>query len=621
MASDSPPFPHSHGTASSDDTSPDPPANRLAAEISPYLLLHQHNPVDWYPWGEEALARARELDRPIFLSIGYSTCYWCHVMERESFADPATAELMNQHFVNIKVDREERPDLDELYMAATQILTHQGGWPNSVFLTPDLHPFYAGTYFPPTPRHGLPAFRGVLTGLARAWQEHREDVVQQADELVPAMRHFLEERGEPQSNLPAAEVALNSLALLGRRFDPVHGGFGGAPKFPTPANLWLLEALADAQPEARDMLATTLDHMARGGIFDQLAGGFHRYATDEAWRVPHFEKMLYDNALLLEVYARHFARTRDPQAARVVRATVAFLERELANPDGGFDSALDAETAGHEGAYHVWTREQIEQVLGVEDAEFLAPLLGFDQEPFFERDYYVLHLPQPLAAQAARRRLREAELVDQLTPLQARLLQAREERQQPRRDDKVLTDWNGMAIGALASAGACLEDEAMIQRAARAAEFVLRELRPSGGPLFHAYRLGIARIPAFLSDYVFLVRGLLQLHRVSGAARWLEAAQDLTAEQLARLQDPEGGFCVAAAQPDLLFRSKEVFDGALPAGNGVAVLNLLALAQATGDPTWLQAAESTLRALATLIEQRPDGARTLALAVWQYHQR
>ena len=594
--------------------------NRLAGESSPYLRLHQHNPVDWYPWGPEALERARGEDRPIFLSVGYSTCYWCHVMERESFSNPAVAELMNREFVNIKVDREERPDLDEIYMAATQILAEQGGWPNSVFLTPDLLPFYAGTYFPPEDRYGRPGFPAVLTGLAEAWKTRRDDVHAQAEEMARAMRHYLEERTQPAAAPPGPAVIDRAVDALAQRFDAEHGGFGGAPKFPTPSNLFVLLERADDRPEAAEMLTATLDAMARGGIYDQLAGGFHRYATDRAWKVPHFEKMLYDNGLLLEVYAREHTRSGDPETARIVRETAAFLAHEMTSPEGAFWSAIDAETHGHEGAYYVWTREEIEAVLGPEDAAFLAPLLGFEGEPFFEDRYYVLHRPEPLAGAAERRRTTVAALLAEMAPLQAKLLAARSRRERPATDDKILADWNGTAIAGLAAAGIALDDAELLARAARAADFVLTRMRPAGGSLLHTWRAGEARVPAFLGDYVFLVRGLLILQRATGEARWLAAAAELTAEQIARLGDPRGGFYAAGESADVLFRSKDIFDGALPSGNAVAVQNLLALAERTGETRWRDEATRALAAFAPLIERRPDAVLMLAAATWVYHR-
>jgi uncharacterized protein len=397
-------------------------ANRLARESSPYLRLHAGNPVDWYPWGSEAIAAARREDKPIFLSVGYSTCYWCHVMERESFSDPAVAAEMNREFVNVKVDREERPDLDEIYMLGTQLLTGQGGWPNSVFLTPRLEPFFAGTYFPPTDRGGRPGFPTVLRSMAHAWRERRDDVEAQAGELAGAIRHHLAEAEPGPAALPGSDLAERALEGLRRRFDGTWGGFGEAPKFPTPSNLWLLAAFAPERGDAAMMLAATLDGMARGGICDQLGGGFHRYSTDREWRVPHFEKMLYDNGLLLEAYAREHARSGSPEARRVALETAGFLAREMTSPEGGLWSAIDAETDGREGAFYVWTRAELGRALGEEDATFLAPILGFGDEPFFEGDAYVLHLPRPLDVAARERRIGRAELLAEIDPLRAQLL-------------------------------------------------------------------------------------------------------------------------------------------------------------------------------------------------------
>ena len=589
------------------------PANRLAEASSPYLQLHAHNPVDWYPWGEEALGRARAEDKPIFLSVGYSTCYWCHVMERESFSDPGIAELMNREFVNIKVDREERPELDEIYMAATQVLTGHGGWPNSLFLTPSLLPFYAGTYFPPEDRQGIPGFPTVLASLAAAWKERRGDVDTQARELGEALRRVLEDRAGPAGALPGPEALDRSLLDLERGFDEAWGGFGSAPKFPTPGNLFLLLELADSRPQAARMLEVTLDRMARGGIYDQLGGGFHRYATDREWKIPHFEKMLYDNGLLLEVWALQWRRSADPETERVIRETAAFLARELTAPEGSFWSALDAETDGREGAFYAWTREHLREVLDEEELGFLAPLYGFDGPPFFEGEY-VLHLPRPLAEQAERRRKSREELLAEIEPLRARLFEARARRKRPLTDDKILADWNGTAIAGLAVAGEVLADDGLVAQAARAAEFVLATMRPAGGPLIHSWRDGRVGPSAFLSDYAFLVRGLLALDRATLDGRWLEAAVDLAAEQGARLADPAGGFFVAEERDDVLFRSKEVFDGAMPGANSVAALNLLALAERTGEARWAESAEGCLRAFSALVDNHPAAVRTMALA-------
>ena len=598
--------------------------NRLAAELSPYLLLHRHNPVDWYPWGEEALARARQEDKPIFLSVGYATCYWCHVMERESFADPATAELMNRGFVSIKLDREERPDLDEIYMAATQLLSGQGGWPNSLFLTPDLKPFFTGTYFPPQPRHGLPAFSEVLRALTRAWRERRHDVVAQGEELATAIRHHLEPQVKPGA-LASNDVVARAASALAAGFDEDHGGFGAKPKFPTPANLYLLEALlarGGAQAaDSRRMLDRTLEKMALGGIFDQLGGGFHRYAVDQAWKVPHFEKMLYDNGHLLGLYARAHARTGLALFARVARQTAAFLDRELSDPEGGFHAAIDAETAGFEGGFHAWTAAALRRELGAEDYAFLAPLLGFDGEPFFEGAYYVLHLPSSLAEQAARRRMSEEALLAQMAPMLQRLLAAREKRPRPRVDDKVLADWNGMAISGLAAAGHHLGAPALVARAARAAHFVLEHMRDPAGRLHHCWRQGRLKQRAMLGDFVFSVRGLLDLDAASDDPTWLAAAVALADAQHQRLWDNDtGGYFVAPAAPDLLARSKDIFDSALPSGNAVAAINLIELAQRTGEARFRRAAERLLRAFGGLAEARGEAVRMLLVAIDRFHR-
>ncbi|HEX4964844.1 MAG TPA: DUF255 domain-containing protein [Thermoanaerobaculia bacterium] len=595
--------------------------NRLAGESSPYLLLHQHNPVDWYPWGEEALARARREDKPIFLSVGYSTCYWCHVMERESFSNPQVAERMNREFVNIKLDREERPDLDEIYMAATQILTEQGGWPNSVFLTPELKPFYAGTYFPPDDRYGRPGFARVLADLAEAFRSRRKDVEEQAAEMARAMRHYLEERTHPAPEPPSGAVALRALESLVRRFDSQHGGFGGAPKFPTPSNLYLLLELAEERPEAGEMLAASLDAMARGGIYDQLGGGFHRYATDREWKIPHFEKMLYDNGFLLELYAREHARTGNAQAARVVRQTAEWIAREMTSPEGAFWSAIDAETHGHEGAFYVWTREELLAALGEEDFTFLAPILGFAGPPFFEGSHYVLHLPESLESAAERRRMPVEDLLREVDAGRAKLFAVLALRERPLTDDKVLADWNGMVIRGLAVAGKLLHEPSFIARAARAADFILETMRPEGSPLLHTWRQGQGKIAAYLGDYVFLVRGLLALHEATEEKRWLSAAVELTREQSRRLRDREGGYFVGGESPDVLFRSKEIFDGATPAGNAVAVLNLLDLADRTGELVWRREARKALCAFTPVVEGRPEAVRMLAIAARRYHEK
>jgi hypothetical protein len=594
-------------------------ANRLARESSPYLLLHAENPVDWYPWGEEALARARAEDRPIFLSVGYSTCYWCHVMERESFSDPDLARELNEGFVCVKVDREERPDLDEIYMTATQLITRSGGWPNSVFLTPELKPFFAGTYFPPRDVAGRPGFARVLQGLRQAWLFRRPELLQQAESVAEAMRQATAARGSAAAP-PGGDLAAELMEGLASRFDPEWGGFSPAPKFPSPSILeFLLERADDA--EAREMLVTTLDRMARGGLMDQLAGGFHRYSTDEEWLVPHFEKMLYDNAALAGIYAE--ADTLAPQAgfARVARLTLDFLLRELAAEAGGFRSAIDAETDGHEGVYYTWTAEELDAALGDMDGELFLAVHGVEGPPPFEGERYVLHLPRPLSELAGARGTSEERLLAELEPARRTLLAARDRRPRPPTDDKVLADWNGLAIAALARAGHALEEPRYLDAARRAATFVLDHLRqvPSG-VLQHSWRVGRARVPAFLDDYAFLVEGLLRLHQATAEKPWLQAALSLADEQVQRLADREEGGCFAAApDPMLLLRTKPAFDGAVASGNGVATLNQLELARLAGDARWLDRARATLSFFAGGIRQSPLAHVTLVRALERLH--
>ncbi len=588
-------------------------ANRLARESSPYLLLHAENPVNWYPWGEEAFGKARELDRPIFLSIGYSTCYWCHVMERESFSDPAIAEALNEGFVCIKLDREERPDLDEIYMAATQLLTRSGGWPNSLFLTPELKPFFAGTYFPPRDAMGRPGFARILAGLREAWALRRTEVVQQAEAISDAMQeHLASSLGGP-GPLPDAGVVTATQSALAGRFDPVHGGFGRAPKFPSPSNLFfLLERAHD--PEAREMLATTLDRMARGGIQDQLAGGFHRYSTDASWLVPHFEKMLYDNAALARLYAEADALVPGRGFAAVARATLDFVLAEMTGPEGEFHSAVDAETDGHEGVYYTWTAEELSAALKPEDHELLSRVYGFDGRPNFEGTRYVLHLATPLAEAASQLGFREDVLQQKLVPGRQALIAARSQRPRPLLDDKVLTDWNGLMIGAFARVSGLLAEPRYLEASRRAAEFVLSRL--VSGTLLHAWRNGQARIPAFLDDYAFLIEGLLRLVEATGEVLWQQQALRLQAEQDRRLLDAEGGGYFAAGEdPRLLLRAKPAFDGAVASGNGFAALNLLDLAALTGDAGYRARAESVLRAFAEGIGAAPLAHVTLVRAV------
>jgi hypothetical protein len=588
------------------------PQNRLSRESSPYLLLHARNPVDWYAWGDEAFERARREDKPIFLSVGYSTCYWCHVMERECFSDEAIAGQLNQGFVAIKLDREERPDLDEIYMTATQLLTRSGGWPNSLFLTHDLEPFFAGTYFPPDDRHGRPGFPRVLAAIREAWSERRDGVHEQAAAVAEALRRQMADSAAT-AELPPAEVVDATQAELARRFDREWGGFGDAPKFPSPSNLFfLLDRARQGDGEAREMLLVTLDRMARGGLQDQLAGGFHRYSTDALWLVPHFEKMLYDNAALAELYAEADALSPERGFARVARSTLDFVLAEMTGKEGAFFSAIDAETDGHEGAFYTWTKLDLAGILDAEQRARLGPVYGFDGPPNFEGTRYVLHLGAPLAERARAAQVSEDELRDRLEPGRRALLAARAERPRPLTDDKILADWNGLTIGAMARAGALLREPRYLRAAERAAGFVLSRLRDGDGCLLHTWRAGLARVPAFLDDYAFLIRGLIALHEATQEPRWLSEALRLQAEQDQRLWDEDaGGYFSAGPDPRLLIRAKPAHDGAMASGNGASALNRLALLRLTGDRVHERRAAALLRAFGKGMSELPFAHVTL----------
>jgi len=624
---------------------PGPGLNLLALEASPYLQLHADNPVDWYPWGERAFARARAEDVPIFLSVGYSTCFWCHVMERKVFSDPEIATYMNEHFVSVKVDREERPDVDSLYMKATHLLTGHGGWPNSVFLTPEGRPFYAGTYFPPEDAHGRPGFPRVLRTLHEAWRSDRTRVQTVAGRVTEHITS-LADPGAGRSGTPPAPDALvrDALRELEESYEPEHGGFSSRTKFPRPPTLDLLlthledgedETTArEARPDAergegaeenvapggeRDrllaMLTHTLDEMALGGIYDHLAGGFHRYSTEPTWSVPHFEKMLYDNAQLVSAYARAYALTGRPLYRRTVEETVAYLDRELDVPGGGFASAQDAQVEGEEGVSYVWSRGEIEEVLGAERAA--AFLQVYQLAPMREHpDSGVLRVRLPVEpALEASGAENVAALLARFEEDRARLLEARRQRPQPLRDAKVLAAWNGLAIRGLVEAGLALERPEWVGRAAQAARFVLARLGTEDGGLRRSYVAGQARERGVLNDYAFLADGLLELHRATGEPRWLAQARRLADRMLDELWDPEGGgFYMTGGDVPLLARPKPFDDNAQPSGNAVALRVLHALAQRTGEARYARAAQGVGRAAAPLLERAPSAlAATVAV--------
>ncbi len=583
---------------------PGPGLNLLALEASPYLQLHAHNPVDWYPWGEEAFARARAEDKPVFLSVGYTTCYWCHVMERKVFSDPEIAALMNAHFVSIKVDREERPDVDDIYMKATQLFTGSGGWPNSVFLTPDGKPFYAGTYFPPEDGHGRPGFPRVLRALHEAWTSEREKVLGAAEQAAQRIRQMDDfGAGSRAAAPPAEDVMRTALDQLRSNFDAEHGGFGRGTKFPRPPALDLLLTRLERErtPEIEEMLVQTLDAMALGGIYDHLGDGFHRYSTERTWSIPHFEKMLYDNAQLVSVYARAYALTRRPLYRRVVERTLGYLDREMSHPEGGFASAQDAEVDGEEGASYVWSRDEIERVLGRERAEaFFAVyrLAPMPEHPQF--GVLRVQLPLPKGTEDA------ASLLARFDEARASLLAQRANRRQPLRDDKALAAWNGLAIRGLVDAAAALEQPEYLRRAERAAHFALARLLTDEGTLRRSYIAGQPREDGVLDDYAFLADGLLALHEATGDARWLAPAQRLADVMLARFEDASGGgFFLTPDDSTLLARPKPFEDNAEPSGNGVALRVLRTLAGERGSERYAQAAAGIESAAGALLERAP----------------
>ena len=596
--------------------------NKLINETSPYLLLHAHNPVDWYPWGTEALERAKAEDKAIFLSVGYSTCYWCHVMERKVFANPEIAGLMNEMYINIKVDREERPDLDEIYMTATQIMTGGGGWPNSVFLTPDLHPFYAGTYFPPVDSHGRPGFPRLLKALHDHWVNRRDEVIEHGMKITEVIRQATGGGlGKADESPLERKLVSSAIEFLRSTYNPAYGGFGDAPQFPSPTNLELLLSEYDREKDDNflKMVTHTLDMMAYGGIYDQIGGGFHRYSVDARWLVPHFEKMLYDNAQLAKVYLLAYPQTQNPLYRRVAEETFDFVFREMTSPEGGFYSAIDAETDAEEGKYYVWTEEEIRDVLGRRKSKLLLKVYGVTKGPNFEGKN-VLYLPAPIASVAKEEGKSEGEVLDRLEPLKEKLLRAREKRERPLLDTKVIVNWNGLMIDALALGYEVLKDARYRDAAEQAATFILEKMRTANGHLRHTYRDGVLKYDGYLDDYAFLVRGLLGLYQATNNKRWLNEARALTDTMVELFWDDTGGafyFTLEGAE-HLLVRTKKPYDSAIPSGNAVAANNLLSLAEFTGTFDYFELAEKTLQSFAGMMSKSSGGFMHMLRAANRY---
>jgi uncharacterized protein YyaL (SSP411 family) len=586
--------------------------NRLAGETSPYLLQHANNPVEWFPWGPDALARSRLLDRPIFLSIGYAACHWCHVMERESFEHEPTARYLNDHFVAIKVDREERPDLDQVYMAAVQAMTGGGGWPMSVFLTPDGRPFYGGTYYPDEPRHGMPSFRQVLEGVERAWREQRPEIETSGGRLVEAL--VKQSRLDAGSEDATSDVLDAATAAIEAAFDWANGGWGRAPKFPQPMTIEYLlrRQLASGDPQPLLVARRSLDAMANGGLRDQLGGGFHRYSTDSYWLVPHFEQMLYDNSQLARVYVHAWALTGDPRYLEVATGTLDYMLRELATEDGAFAASQDADTDGIEGLTFTWRAAEIREVLG-DDADLFGTAYGVTDEGNWE-GVTILSRVVPDDELATRYDRPASEIADALADGRARLLARRAERPQPARDGKALAAWNGLAIGAFADAAVAMAasepDAAARYRTAaeRAGTSIVNGLVAEDGSLRRSWKDGRAVGNGVLEDYTHLADGLLALYEATFDERWFTTAEALMERVLGRFADPDGGFFDTADDHErLVTRPKDVQDNAVPSGNAMAVRVLLRLAAWTGDGRYRAAAERAIRSVVPFVTRYPTG--------------
>ena len=582
--------------------------NRLAAETSPYLLQHAHNPVAWQPWDAAALAAAKSADKPILLSIGYAACHWCHVMERESFEDAAVAALMNAHFVCIKVDREERPDLDAIYMAATMAINNgRGGWPMTVFLTPDTEPFFAGTYFPPEDRHGLPGFGRVLQRLRDLWQNERSMLLQQAGQLTQALR---EPPAKPASDGPVVTAAVSKACEdhLASEFDSTYGGFGGAPKFPHATTLsWLLAHghITDADMP-RTMVRTTLDGMAHGGMYDHVGGGFARYSVDAQWLVPHFEKMLYDNALLAKVYLEGYQALGAGEHAQVARETLMAMQRDFQSADGGFFSSTDADSEGVEGKFFVWSEAEWNQVLGSSRGPMAAAYYNVSAAGNWEGSN-IPNTPQSMNNVAQTLGCSEGQLRNIARESRTLLFEARRKRVAPGTDDKILTAWNGLMIGAMAHGARVLGDVGFLQSGCAAADFVLEALRKPDGRLLRTYRAGKAHLDGYLEDYADLCEGLIDLYEAGADARYLQAAGALAEHMVADFWDDTRGvfFDTAHQHEALLYRARDGHDGATPSAHATAALTLARLAVHLDRPAWQACAERAVRADAATLQRAP----------------
>ena len=581
--------------------------NQLIHETSPYLLQHADNPVEWYPWGEQAFEKARSENKPVLLSIGYSACHWCHVMAHESFENEEIAKLMNELFVNIKVDREERPDLDQIYMNAVQMMTHHGGWPMTVFLTPEAVPFYGGTYFPPQDRYNMPGFPRVLISVAEAYRERQDDIRETGTSLINELRRL---SASSSSDQPIEQELLDAAyAGIARSYDKTYGGFGGAPKFPPAMALeFLLRTHArTGNQDAIEMVRHTCEQMANGGMYDQLGGGFHRYSTDAKWLVPHFEKMLYDNALLARLYLHYFQVSEEESARQTVEGILDYVLREMTHPSGGFYSTQDADSEGHEGKFFVWEIVEILAALGERDATLFCSYYDITQSGNFEGKN-IPHVTRGLEQVAQEHKISLSELEASLSESRRKLFELREMRIKPDRDEKILTAWNGLMMASFAEAGVILKRPDYTEAARRNAEFVLSNLRKDGG-LLRTWKDGVAKFNAYLEDYSFLIEGLITLFETTGEFRWLDEAQALADRMIEEFWDEENGgfFFTGKSHENLIVRSKDYFDNATPSGNSVAATGLLRLAILTGKENYRNLAIAVLREIGDGARRYPSG--------------
>ncbi len=586
--------------------------NQLINEKSPYLLQHANNPVNWYPWGEKAFKRARNENKPIFLSIGYSTCHWCHVMAHESFEDPEIARMMNDTFISVKVDREERPDIDSVYMEVCMRLTGAGGWPLTIIMTPDKKPFFAGTYFPKEERFGRIGIKELIFSIKKQWEIRKEELHQTAEEITSILQQRLDNTHESELDDVILKVAFEELA---QRYDSSYGGFGRAPKFPTPHNLFFLLRYwkRNCNKKALKMIEKTLQNMRQGGIYDHLGYGFHRYSTDHQWLVPHFEKMLYDQALISIAYLEAYQATGKELYAKVAQEIFDYVLRDMADPLGGFHSAEDADSEGEEGKFYVWTEKELNEILG-EEAGIAIEIFNIKENGNYLEEATrektgknILHLNKPLKKLTTELNISEKDLRTKIESIRQKLFLVREKRVHPHKDDKILTDWNGLMIAALAKGGGILNEMKYIEAAKQAVNFILTNMRSSEGKLLHRYREGEADIPAYLDDYAFLIWGLLELYEASFDVQYLRNALSLNKSLLKHFWDNEGGgfYFVADNSEKLLVRKKEIYDGAIPSGNAVAMLNLLRLGRLTGNTNLEEKAVEIGRAFSMQINQSP----------------